>query len=127
MNKRLRGITFGIIIVLPIAAGIVGIKAHQNKAMAAATAKLVIPPQPVNVAEVREEEWQPRVSAVGSVMAFQGTVVSAEAAGVVREIKFEAGSAVKAGDDLVQLDTEIEQAQLRAAEAAAAWARISFK
>src|SRR5262249_17458841 len=86
--KRLRWTVLGIIIVLPIAAGIVWIKALQFKAMAAATAKQVIPPQPVNVAEVREEEWQPRVSAVGSVVAFQGTVVSAEAGGVVREIKF---------------------------------------
>src|SRR4029453_6257646 len=79
-----------------------------------------------NVSEVREELVQPRVAAVGSVMAFQGTVVSAEAGGVVREIKFEAGSMVKAGDELVQLDVEIEQAQLRAAEAAAGLARISF-
>ena len=60
-------------------------------------------------------------------MAVQGTVVSAEAEGIVREIKFEAGSVVKAGDELVQLDVDIEQAQLRAAEAAAEWARVSFK
>ena len=44
----------------------------------------------------------------------------------MREIKFEAGSVVKAGDELAQLDAEIEQAQLRAAEAAAGLARISF-
>ena len=124
--KKLRWLAFGIIIVLPIAGGIVGIKVLQSRAMAAATANQVMPPQPVNVIEVREEQWQPRVSAVGSVMAFQGTVVSAEAEGVVREIKFEAGSVVKAGDELAQLDVEVEQAQLRAAEAAAEWARISF-
>ncbi len=125
--QKLRWAVFGIIIVLPIAGGIVAIKVLQFKAMGAASAQQVIPPEPVNVAEVREERWQPRVSAVGSVMAFQGTVVSAEAEGVVREIKFEAGSVVKAGDELVQLDVEIEQAQLRAAEAAAEWARVSFK
>jgi len=124
--KRVRWAIFGLIIVLPIAGGIVAIKASQFKAMGAATAHQVMPPQPVNVAEVREEQLQPRVAAVGSVMAFQGTVVSTEAGGVVREIKFEAGSPVKAGDELVQLDVEIEQAQLRAAEAAAGLARISF-
>jgi membrane fusion protein (multidrug efflux system) len=124
--RTLRWAVLGIIIVLPIAGGIIAIKASQFKAMAAATANQVMPPQPVNVAEVREEQVQPRVAAVGSVMAFQGTVVSAEAEGVVREIRFEAGSLVKAGDELAQLDVEIEQAQLRAAEAAAGLARISF-
>jgi membrane fusion protein, multidrug efflux system len=124
--NRLLWAVFGIIIVLPIAGGIIAIKAFQFKAMGAATANQVVPPQPVNVSEVREEQVQPRVAAVGSVMAFQGTVVSTEAGGVVREIKFEAGSMVKAGDELAQLDVEIEQAQLRAAEAAAGLARVSF-
>jgi membrane fusion protein, multidrug efflux system len=124
--KSLRWVVLGIVIALPIAGGIIAIKASQFKAMGAATANQVIPPQPVNVAEVREEQVQPRVAAVGSVMAFQGTIVSTEAGGVVREIKFEAGSVVKTGDELAQLDVEIEQAQLRAAEAAAALARVSF-
>src|SRR5262245_57034493 len=124
--KRLYWALFGVAIVLPIAGGLVAIKVSQFKAMGAATAHQVMPPLPVNVAEVLEERLQPRVAAVGSVMAFQGTVVSTEAAGVVRAIKFEAGSLVKTGDELVQLDVEIEQAQLRAAEAAAGLARISF-
>src|SRR5262245_42270329 len=124
--SRFRWALIGTIIVLPIAGGIVAIKVSQFKAMDAATAHQVMLPQAVNVAEVREERLQPRVAAVGSVMAFQGTVVSTEAGGVVREIKFEAGSLVKSGDELVQLDVEIEQAQLRAAEAAAGLARISF-
>jgi len=127
MLKRFSWALLGIMIVLPIAAGIVTIKVLQFRAMGAAFARQVMPPQPVNVAEAREEEWQPRVSSVGSVTAVQGTLVSTEAEGVVREIKFEAGSLVNAGDELVQLDVEVEQAQLRAAEAAAEWARVSFK
>jgi membrane fusion protein (multidrug efflux system) len=125
--KKLRWAVLGVIIALAIAAGIVATKVSQFKAMGAAAAGQKMPPQPVNVAEVREEQWQPRVSAVGSVMAFEGTVVSTEIDGIVREIRFEPGSRVKAGDELVQLDTEIQQAQLRAAEAAAEWARVSFK
>src|SRR5262249_49086461 len=122
-----RWAVFGVIIVLPMAGGMLAIKVAQFKAMGAATAQQVMPPLPVNVAQVRAEQLQPRVAAVGAVMAFQGTVVSTEAAGVVRAIRLEAGSAVKAGDELVQLDVEIEAAQLRAAEAAAELARISFK
>ncbi len=127
MLKRLRWALLGIIITLPIAGGLVATKVLQFKSMGAAAARQVVTPQSVNVAEAREEKWQPRVSAVGSVTAVQGTVVSTEVDGIVREIKFQAGALVSAGDELVQLDTEIQQAQLRAAEAAAEWARVSFK
>jgi membrane fusion protein, multidrug efflux system len=125
--RRLRSAVLGILIVVPIVGGIVGIKVLQSRAMAVSNAERVMPPEPVNVSEVREEEWQPRVSAVGSVMAVQGTIIRTEAEGVVREIKFEAGTMVNAGDQLVQLDIEVEHAQLRAAEAAAEWARISLR
>ena len=124
--KRLRWAVFGTLIVLPVVGGIVGIKLLQFREMGAAVARQVIPPQPVNVVAVREEQWQPRVPSVGTVMAVQGTEVSTEADGIVRAIEFEAGSTVQAGDELVVLDSEVEQAQLRAAEAAADWARVSF-
>ena len=112
--------------VVPVVVAVFGIKAHQARATAAAMTKMVPPPETVNAAEVREEQWHPRIPAVGSVTAMQGTVVSAEADGTVRAIQFEAGSVVKAGEELVKLDVEIEEAQLRAAEAAAELARVSF-
>src|SRR5688572_5263499 len=115
-RKKLLWALLGIAIVVPIIVGIVVIKRAQFKKMneAALAAQQQIPPQPVNVAEAREESWQPRVMAVGSVTAVQGTVVSTEAEGVVREIRFEAGSLVKTGDDLLKLDSEVLEAQLRA-------------
>src|SRR5262249_16853930 len=125
--RKLGWSLLGIMMVLPIAVGIGVIKASQFKAMGAASAQQKVPPQPVNVVEAHEEQWQPRVPAVGSVTAVEGTVVSAELEGVVREIKFEAGAMVNAGDELARLDAEVEKAQLRAAEAAAEWARVSFK
>jgi membrane fusion protein, multidrug efflux system len=125
--RTLRWAILGILIALVVAGAIVATKIMQFKTMGAAAARQVIPPQPVNVAEAREEQWRPRLSAVGSVTAVQGTVVSTEVEGIVREIKFQAGALVNAGDELVQLDVEIQQAQLRAAEAAAEWARVSFK
>lgn len=100
----------------------------QFKTMGEAGAQMMamMPPTPVNAVEVREEDWQPRISSVGTVTAVQGTMISAEVEGTVREISFEAGSLVKAGDKLVQLDASIEQAQLRSAEAAAEGARLTF-
>lgn len=127
MIARILWAFLGLIIAALIAAGLVGVKITQFKAMGEAAASMVMPPEPVNVAEVREELWQPRMSAVGSVVADQGTVVSTEADGIVREIRFKDGSHVKAGDVLVQLDTDIEVAQLREAQAAAELAAVNFK
>jgi membrane fusion protein, multidrug efflux system len=118
----------GLLAAVLIGAIIFGTIFSQFNTMEEAGAQMMamMPPTPVNAIEVREQDWQPRVSSVGTVKAVQGTVISAEAEGVVREINFEAGSLVKAGDKLVQLDVEIEQAQLRSAEAAAEGARLTF-
>jgi membrane fusion protein (multidrug efflux system) len=86
-----------------------------------------LPPASVSLGEVQAEKWEVRLSAVGSVSAVQGVTVAAEAEGVVREIRFEAGARVTAGEVLVRLDTDVEEAQLRAAEASADWARVSHK
>lgn len=95
--------------------------------MFAAAEKMETPPETVNVAKVREETWRPRVSSVGSVAAVHGTIISTEAEGVVRDIKFKAGSQVNAGDLLVQLDVDVEEAELRAAEASAELALVSYR
>ena len=125
--SRIRFVIIGLLIALPIVGGLVGIKVLQFSAMGEAAAQQVMPPEPVNAIEVRETQWQPRVASVGTVMAVQGTVVRTEAEGIVREIHFEAGSHVNAGDLLVQLDVDVEKTQLRVAEAAAELARASFK
>ena len=56
-------------------------------------------------------------------MAVRGAVLPAETEGIVRRIAFEPGADVKAGAELVQLNAEVEHAQLREAEAAANEAR----
>lgn len=117
----------GIVIAVLIVAAIVGVKMSQFKALGEAAAQQTVPPQPVNATEVMRYEWQPRLTSVGSVVAVQGTIVRTELPGVVREIAFEPGSVVRKGDVLVKLDTDIEQAQLREAEAEAKWAHITYE
>jgi membrane fusion protein (multidrug efflux system) len=78
------------------------------------------PPMPVETvtsAQVKEEDWAPVLSSVGSVSAVQGAIVSAELGGTVSEVGFESGAVAKKGDVLLRLDTSSEQAQLRTAEA----------
>jgi membrane fusion protein (multidrug efflux system) len=128
MSKKtlVRSVLAGLVVVVLVVGTLVGVKMFQFKAMGEAAAQQVMPPEPVNAMEVRREQWQSRASAVGSVVAVQGAVVSAEAEGIVRTIAFEAGSVVKAGDELVRIDDDIERAQLRAAQAAAEWAHVTL-
>ena len=73
------------------------------------------PPMPVETvtsAVVKEEDWAPILSAVGSVSAVQGAIVSAELGGIVSEVKFENGGVAKQGDVLVKLDASAEEGQL---------------
>src|SRR6184192_3665800 len=100
---------------------IFGIKALQIVKMA--TTKQPMPVATVSSATVKEEDWAPTLSAVGSISAVQGAVVSSELGGVVSRIAFENGGTAKKGDLLVQLDASAEEALLRSAEAEAELAR----
>ncbi|MBM7455938.1 membrane fusion protein (multidrug efflux system) [Oceanisphaera litoralis] len=127
MPKKLLWAGVGLLVVLPIVAVLMLIKLTQFNAMARAGEQQQLPPEPVNMIVVREARWQPVVRAVGSVVAVQGALLRIEAEGIVQDISFESGARVKAGEVLLRLDAELEQAQLREAESAAALARLSFR
>ena len=75
------------------------------------------PPAAVTTTVVRSVRWQPTLHAIGSLEAVQGVTIAADLPGVVKEIRFESGAAVRQGDILVRLNTDQEQAQLEAAQA----------
>ena len=85
------------------------------------------PPETVTAAVVRRQIWESLLPAVGSLQAVQGVTVEAELAGKVVQIAFEPGTKVRAGDLLVRQDTSLEEAQLRAAEAAATLAKNNLE
>ena len=75
--------------------------------------------QTVSAAKAEVLEWQPQISAVGTVTAFRGVDISSEVTGLVREVAFKSGQNVKRGDLLIQLNADSDIAQLHALEAAA--------
>ena len=118
----------------PILTGVVGlvllfvllaaIKAMQIRKMMATP--MVMPPTTVSSVQVKEENWPPMFSSVGTISAVQGATVSAELAGTVAEVKFENGAVAKKGDVLVRLDASSEEAQLKSAEAELELARADL-
>jgi len=116
------GVAVGGLVALVIL--LVGIKAMQIAKMM--SSPMTMPPTTVSSVVVKEEDWAPTLSAVGSISAVQGAVVSTELGGVVSKIVFENGSTAKQGDLLVQLDTSAEEAQLHSAEADLALAKADL-
>ncbi|HEV2097239.1 MAG TPA: efflux RND transporter periplasmic adaptor subunit [Chthoniobacterales bacterium] len=117
-SGRSRGAVFKIVLALVAVLIVVGgIKALQIKKMIAMGAKMMPPPTTVTSAKVETADWEPVLSAIGSVSPVQGATIGAELAGTVSEISFQSGTPVKKGDVLLKLDASAEAAQLRSAEA----------
>ena len=127
-RKRTRGAVFKVVLgLLAIFLVIAGIKVAQIMKLVNMGKTMVPPPTTVTSARVEQTNWQPTLTAIGSIAAVQGATISAELAGTVAEIGFQSGTPVKKGDVLLKLDASAEQAQLRSAEADAELAKADFE
>ena len=109
-----------------IVTGLGFVKFKQIQTAVAQGAAFQPPPEAVTTIVATEENWPSSLTAIGSVAAVRGVTVSADLSGVVVEIRFESGQAVREGDVLAVLDTRQERAQMAAAEAQRDLARINF-
>jgi membrane fusion protein, multidrug efflux system len=117
VRKKKRHVWKVVLALIALFLVIAGIKVAQFMTMIAAGKKMVPPPTTVTSAEAKTADWQPMLTAIGSISAVQGAMISAELAGTVTEINFQSGSLVKKGDVLLKMDVSPEQAQLRSAKA----------
>ena len=102
-----------------VIAVLVGIKASQFSFLMAMGEEYKAPPVKVTFTTIAPGEWENRLQSVGSLEAVDGITLTAELQGKIEQISFTPGAHVNAGDLLVQQDIRSEQAQLKAAEAAA--------
>jgi len=116
------GAIFGVLALLFILADL---KAFQIRKMT--STPMMMPATTVSSAVVKEEDWAPTLSAVGSVSAVQGAIVSTELGGVVSEVGFQNGGEAKKGDVLLKLDSSAEEGQLHTAEADLDLARANLQ
>jgi membrane fusion protein (multidrug efflux system) len=114
MTKRMLIMIGGIIVLVLILAG--GFFLHIKKLIASAPKPY---DQTVTATKVGSQDWQPTLSAVGSVTPVRGVDVTTEIAGLVREIHFKSGQDVAKGDVLVELNDDTDKAQLASLQAAA--------
>ena len=114
-RRRWRTLALAVGLLVAIVVFVFGIKVLQIGKMM--STPMVMPPTTVSSAVVKEEDWAPTLSAIGSVSAVQGAVVATELGGVVAEVNFQNGGVAKKGDVLMRLDSSAEEAQLHTAQA----------
>jgi len=104
------GIVFG---------GIFGFKAFIDAQIDAFFDEMPVPTATITATEARVDHWALEIRAVGTLEAVQGSTLTTEVGGIVREILFQSGTEVSEGSVLLRLDTETDQAQLASLQAAA--------
>ena len=112
MIKRLAAV---LVVLALVFGGVFGWKYLQTRNQSGAGGGP--PAAVVSTRLVTGERWQPTLEAIGSITPTRGVVVSAEVPGIVREIYFDSGQHVDEGELLVELDVDVDRAELQALQA----------
>ncbi|HYM86862.1 MAG TPA: efflux RND transporter periplasmic adaptor subunit, partial [Pseudoxanthomonas sp.] len=113
-----------LVLVLVVFGGVFLIKAVMSAGTNAFFDSMPQPAVAVTDYVAKQEAWTDAQESVGTFVAINGTEVTTEAGGVVRELFIRAGQPVEAGTVLVQLNSTNELAVLRSLEASAKLARV---
>jgi membrane fusion protein, multidrug efflux system len=104
--------------------GVFGFQIFKNTMIRKFMSAMPVPPQTVSTVAAAVQEWQPQIEAVGSLRAVNGADLAFEVSGIVKELHFNSGDDVAAGDILVTLRAEDDTAKLAALQATAALSEI---
>jgi membrane fusion protein, multidrug efflux system len=106
---------------------IFGFQAFKARMIQQAMAALSNPPQTVSTVIAQKSQWQPRLEAVGSLRAVNGSNVSFQVSGIVSKIHFESGTDVEEGSPLIDLIATDDIAHLEALKATTELARTTLE
>lgn len=116
-----------LVVVTLFVAAIGAVKYNQIRTAMAQGASFQPPPEAVTTVLARQDAWPSSLNAIGTAVAVQGVTVSADLPGIIERISFSAGGAVRAGQELVKLDTSQEEAQLASALAQRDLAKLNLQ
>ncbi|WP_409421590.1 efflux RND transporter periplasmic adaptor subunit [Pseudaeromonas sp. ZJS20] len=105
-----------LVIALLIFGSVIGYNIITIKGKMDEMASRPAPTFPVTALQVKGTDWRPLIDAIGFIEPNQGVTLSNQSDGKVVGIRFESGQQVKAGQKLIELDTAVERANLKAAQ-----------
>ncbi len=124
MKKRM---TIMLVAVGLLIGGVVGFNIFKGVMIQKFMASSPVPPATVSTLKADFQQWQPQLTAVGTLRAVRGVDVTTEIAGLVRSVDFKSGDEVKSGQVLTQLNADSDLAQLHSLEAAAELAATVYE
>jgi membrane fusion protein, multidrug efflux system len=131
MSKRKGSTTLRMIVMLLVVGvvfgGIFGFKTFINGMIKNFMTHMPVPVQTVSATTATMDEWQPQIEAVGSLRAVNGADLSFELAGIVKDLRFNSGDDVAAGDILLTLRADDDIARLAALQATANLSEITYQ
>jgi membrane fusion protein, multidrug efflux system len=116
LKRRLIIAAVAVVVLVVVIAGIKTITIMRMIAQAKANGA---PAQTVTTTLAGYSDWQPEITAVGSVRAVHGVDITTEVTGLVRSLEFHSGEDAKRGQVLVRLNADADIATRHALEAAA--------
>ena len=114
-----------VIVLLLVLFGSIGGYLYQRFS-AFASMDFTPPPVTVAVSVAQQETWDESLSAVGTIQAVRGVELTSETSGEITNIRFDSGDEVIAGQLLVVLNNEVEQASRQSQVAGLELAQILF-
>src|SRR5215471_7488279 len=123
MKKRM---VIMLVLVTIVLGGLAGFNSFKGYMMAKYMANAPVPAATVTVMAADYQNWQPQLTAVGTLRAVRGVDVTTEVAGLVRSVNFKSGDETTAGQLLAQLNIDSDVAQLHSLQAAADLAQTVY-
>ncbi|KTC66178.1 acriflavin resistance protein (plasmid) [Legionella adelaidensis] len=124
MRKRM---TIMIIALGIIFGGIIGYNIFKGIMMKRYFAHFESPAVTVSSVTVKEQNWEPRLPAVGNFSAMNGVNVGSEAAGNVVQLLFDSGQFISKDELLLVIDDSVEQAKLKYNQSELTLQQLNYK
>jgi membrane fusion protein (multidrug efflux system) len=124
MTKRM---VIMLVLVGLVVGALVGFNWFKGTMIRKYMAQSGVPPATVSTTQAQFQDWKDAMAAVGSLRAVRGVDLSTEIAGLVRSVNFKSGDEVRAGQVLVELNADVERAQVNASKVAVDLAQITLK
>lgn len=121
LRKRLIWMLVGVAVLMGL---IIGFNIFKTTMIKQYLAGAGAPAATVSTMVVGIEEWQPQLTAAGSLRAFRGVELGTEVNGIVKDVFVKSGMDVKAGTLLIAMVQDADQAQLMTLQAQADLAKI---
>lgn len=124
MKKRAKTVLVGVAILF---GGIIAYNFIKGYLIKRFFANYTPPAVTVSSITVKQQNWEPKINAVGNFNAINGVEVNSQVSGNVVAIHFQSGQYIEETQSLIDLDDSIDQAVLKSNQSELALQEINYK